>query len=419
MRFSSLDQWLSWQETLHPVGIDLGLERPGKVLRTMGLEHPPHTVITVAGTNGKGSSVALLESILLAAGYRVGCYTSPHLFRYNERIRLNGQAVGDALLCESFERIDQARGETSLTYFEFGTLAAFDIFARAKLDVAVVEVGLGGRLDAANLLDADVALITAIDVDHAAWLGNDRETIAIEKAGIMRPHRPAVCSDPQPPQSLLNLAAQMAAPLSVLGQDYRYVDNGDSWQWSSDQINRDVLPLPALRGRAQLQNAAGVLMVIQQLHDKLPLAPQYLKQGLLAVELPGRFQVIAGTPVTILDVAHNPESARVLADNLRAMPVVGKTHAVVGMLADKDLAATLQHLKGVVSAWYPAGLSVPRGADAATLSQALAETGVGTKACYATVTAALAAARASAEPDDRIVIFGSFYTVAEAMPQTV
>ncbi len=419
MRFSSLDQWLSWQETLHPVGIDLGLERPGKVLRAMGLDSPRHTVITVAGTNGKGSSVALLESILLAAGYRVGCYTSPHLLHYNERIRLNGEPVDDALLCESFERIDQARGETSLTYFEFGTLAAFDIFARAGLDVAVVEVGLGGRLDAANLLDADVALITAIDVDHAAWLGNDRETIAIEKGGIMRTERPAVCSDPQPPQSLIDLAKQMATPLSVLAHDYCYVDGGEYWQWSSGSTLRDALPLPALRGRAQLQNAAGVLMVLQKLAERLPVALQHLKQGLLSVSLPGRFQVVPGVPVTILDVAHNPQSAQVLADNLRSMPVKGKTHAVVAMLADKDLSATLQHLKGLVTTWYPAGLAVARGADEVTLAQALSDIGEQGDTRFATVSEALAAAQQQALPDDRIVIFGSFYTVAEALAKTV
>jgi dihydrofolate synthase/folylpolyglutamate synthase len=415
MRFSTLDEWLSWQEQLHPVGIDLGLHRPGKVLATMGLEHPTHTVITVAGTNGKGSSVALLEAILLAAGYRVGCYTSPHLLCYNERIRLNGEAVSDELLCQSFERIDQARGETSLTYFEFGTLAAFDLFSRAGLDVAVVEVGLGGRLDAANLLDADVALITAIDIDHAAWLGHDRETIAIEKGGIMRPGHPAVCSDPQPPQSLLALAAEKGTPLSLPGRDYRFVAKGDEWQWSSGETLRDALPLPALRGRVQLQNAAGVLMVLQQLSGKLPVAPQHLKQGLLAVRLPGRFQIMPGVPLTIFDVAHNPQSAQVLAENLQALPVVGVTHAVVAMLADKDLTRTLQPLKGIVSAWYPAGLAVARGASSTTLQQVLLDLGEETYASYATVTEALAAAQSKAHPADRIVIFGSFYTVSEAL----
>jgi dihydrofolate synthase/folylpolyglutamate synthase len=415
MRFSTLKEWLSWQERLHPVGIDLGLQRPGMVLQAMGLGKPAHTVITVAGTNGKGSSVALLESILLAAGYRVGCYTSPHLLRYNERIRLNGETVSEELLCQSFERIDQARGETSLTYFEFGTLAAIDIFARAALDVAVLEVGLGGRLDASNLLDADVALITAIDIDHAAWLGHDRETIAIEKGGIMRPGHPAVCSDPQPPQSLISLAAEKATPLSLLGRDYCYVDGGDSWQWQNGPTRREALPLPALRGRAQLQNAAGVLMVLQQLSGQLPVAPQHLKQGLLALQLPGRFQLMPGAPLTIFDVAHNPQSAQVLAANLRAMPVAGETHAVVAMLADKDLTATLQHLRGEVSQWYPAGLAVPRGAADTLLQQVLRDLGEESRASYTSVTEALAAAQRQAKPADRIVIFGSFYTVAEAM----
>lgn len=419
MRFQTLNEWLCWQESLHPVGIDLGLDRPGKVLKTMGLQHPSHTVITVAGTNGKGSSVALLESILLAAGYRVGCYTSPHLLQYNERIRLNGEQVSDELLCQSFERIDQARGETSLTYFEFGTLAAFDLFSRAGLDVAVVEVGLGGRLDAANLLDADVALITAIDVDHAAWLGNDRETIAVEKGGIMRPNRPAVCSDTNPPLSLRDLAAEKGAQFSMLGCDYRYQDKGDSWQWSSGETVRNALPLPALRGKAQLQNAAGVLMVLQQLAKRHPVAPQHLKQGLLGVSLPGRFQLLPGEPITILDVAHNPQSAQVLAANLRAIPVVGKTHAVVAMLADKDIDTTLQQLSGVVTEWYPAGLEVVRGAKGGDLQQALQDIGEECRANYATVTEALATARARCESGDRVVIFGSFYTVAEAMVEDV
>jgi len=228
MRFQTLDQWLRWQESLHPSAIDLGLERPGKVLKALGLDSPQHTVITVAGTNGKGSSVAMLESILLAAGYRVGSYTSPHLQCYNERIRIQGEMVSDEALCQSFERIDQARGEESLTYFEFGTLAAIDLFERAGLDVAVLEVGLGGRLDAVNLLDAEVALITAIDIDHAAWLGENREAIGREKAGIFRPGRPAVCSDPQPPDSLQACAAGLGVQLYRLGHDFHYRDEGET-----------------------------------------------------------------------------------------------------------------------------------------------------------------------------------------------
>jgi dihydrofolate synthase/folylpolyglutamate synthase len=419
VRFHTLQAWLDWQETLHPAAIELGLERPGKVLQTLGLGSPQHTVITVAGTNGKGSSVAMLESILRAAGYRVGCYTSPHMLQYNERIRIDGEPVDDARLCEAFDRIDRTRGDISLTYFEFGTLAAFEIFDRAALDVVVLEVGMGGRLDAVNLLDADVALVTAIDVDHAAWLGDDREAIGYEKAGIFRSGLPAVCSDPQPPQSLLQQAGELGAQLYCLGQEYRYQSEGDSWNWQGPSMRRDALPLPNLRGAFQLQNAAGVLMVLALLAEKLQVAPQHLRQGLLAVSLPGRFQVWPGEITTILDVAHNPQSAAALAANLAAMPVAGATHAVVAMLADKDVVSVLQYMAGVVDHWYLAGLDVFRGADGATLATALSELGIAAGAPHASVTEALSAARQASRPGDRIVVFGSFYTVAQAMAQAV
>jgi len=415
VRFHTLQAWLDWQETLHPSAIELGLERPGRVLTSLGLASPRHIVITVAGTNGKGSSVAMLESILRAAGYRVGCYTSPHLRCYNERIRIDGELVDDVRLCEAFERIDQARGETSLTYFEFGTLAAFEIFDHAGLDVAVLEVGMGGRLDAVNLLDADVALVSAIDVDHAAWLGDDREAIGREKAGIFRHGRPAVCSDPHPPRSLLQHAQELGTPLYCLGEAYRYERQGEGWNWQGPDLRRDALPLPALRGEFQLQNAAGVLMVLALLAEKLPVAPQHLRQGLHSVTLPGRFQVLPGEVATILDVAHNPQSAAALAANLAAMPVTGRTHAVVAMLADKDLGSVIRHMAGVVDHWYPAGLDVFRGADSATLLAALREQGIVAAAPHASVAAALAAARQAARPGDRIVVFGSFYTVAQAV----
>lgn len=415
MRFNSLDQWLHWQESLHPSAIDLGLERPGKVLQTLGLHSPKHLVITVAGTNGKGSSVAMLESILLAAGYRVGCYTSPHLIRYNERIRINGEEIDDTRLCEAFNRIDHARGDISLTYFEFGTLAAIEIFDRADLDVAVMEVGLGGRLDAVNLLDADVALVTAIDVDHAAWLGDDREAIGYEKAGIFRAGRPAVCSDPCPPQSLLRYAKELGASLYRQGLDYRFQREGDSWGWQWLRQHRDAMPLPALRGQFQLQNAAGVLMVLALIDEHLPVAPQYLRQGLLSVNLAGRFQVFPGEVTTIVDVAHNPQSAEALAANLAAMPVNGATHAVVAMLADKDIGRVIQSMNGVVDHWYAAGLDVFRGADSLTMASALAEQGITVAKSFPSVATALAAARDDAREGDRIVIFGSFYTAAEAI----
>ncbi len=419
MRFPSLEAWLSWQETLHPSTIELGLERAGAVLDRMGLRHPPHAVITVAGTNGKGSSVAMLDAILRAAGYRVATYTSPHLLRYNERIRINGTMVDDQALCETFERVDQARGAISLTYFEFGTLAAFDLFSRAQLDCAILEVGMGGRLDAVNLLDADVALVATIDVDHAEWLGPDRETIAREKAGIFRAGHPAVCSDPQPPATLIDEAARIGARLYRLGRDYDYRCRDHGWEWWSGGARRDALPLPALRGASQLENAAGVLMVLEAIGGRLPVNQQQVRQGLLEVRLPGRFQVVPGPVTEIWDVAHNPESAQELAQTLRQMPCRGRTRAVVGMLADKDIEAVIKHLLPVVDSWYPATLSGLRGASASRILQALSELGVGAVQGYESVTAAHTAALRAAKPDDRVVTFGSFFTVAEVMARHV
>ncbi len=417
MRFETLDQWLAWQETLHPSAIDLGLERPGRVLQALGLATPSHRVITVAGTNGKGSSVAMLESILLAAGYRVGSYTSPHLLRYNERIRLNGAAVEDARICAAFARIDAARGDTSLTYFEFGTLAALQIFAEADLDVAVLEVGLGGRLDAVNLLDADVALITAIDVDHAAWLGDSREVIAVEKAGIMRPQRPAVCSDPLPPQSLIEHAHTRQAVLYCLGNNFDYRSQQDGWAYEDEQGPLPGLPRPALVGQMQLQNAAGVIRALRCLGDTLPVNTQAIRQGLLSVSLPGRLQRLPGIPEVILDVAHNPQSAQALADNLAAMPCAGRSLAVVGMLADKDIASVLRIMAPAIDDWFLAGLDVWRGADCDTLVAALEGEGIGPYRCHLSVTEALATAREQAGEQDRIIVFGSFHTVAEALAE--
>lgn len=415
MRFPTLAAWLSWQETLHPSAIELGLERAGTVLDRMGLRQPCHAVITVGGTNGKGSSVAMLDAILRAAGYRVATYTSPHLLRYNERIRIAGEMVSDAALCEAFERVDQARGDISLTYFEFGTLAAFDLFARAGLDCAILEVGLGGRLDAVNLLDADVALLATIDVDHAEWLGPDRETIAREKAGIFRAGHPAVCSDPHPPRTLLDEAGRIGARLHRLGIEFGFRRNEAEWAWWSEQSRRDALPLPALRGASQLENAAGVLMALALLAERLPVNQQQVRQGLREVKLPGRFQVVPGAVLEIWDVAHNPESAQELARTLRLMPCQGRTLAVVGMLADKDIDTVVQHLLPVIDAWYPATLSVPRGAAAERLVEALARHGVQTMRGFDSVSAAHAAALSAATPGDRIVTFGSFFTVAEVM----
>ncbi len=424
MRFTTLVDWLRWQETLHPNAIALGLERVQTVYQRVGERAPAPQVITVAGTNGKGSSVAMLETIFIAAGYRVGAYTSPHLLRYNERIRIGGEAVTDTLLCEVFERIDQARGALSLTYFEFATLAALVLFADARLDVAVLEVGMGGRLDAVNIIDADVALITPIDIDHGAWLGDNREAIGREKAGILRAGRPAVCSDSAPPVSLLEHGAELASPLYCLDRDFSAIPTATGWDWISEERRRTTLPLPALRGRHQLDNAAGVIMVLALLARRLPVGQSELRQGLLSVQLPGRFQVLAGEVTRILDVAHNPHGARALARQLSAYPCSGRTRAVVGMLADKDFRGVFAALFAQVDEWHLAGLAVPRGATAAQLADALVgvcadHTGQSRAAacCYPDVTAACAGARARAQTGDRLLIFGSFHTVAAALQE--
>lgn len=416
MRFSTLDDWLSWQETLHPKQIDLGLERVQSVWQRLGGAKPAPIVITVAGTNGKGSSVAMLDAIYRSAGYRAGTYTSPHLLRYNERIRINGQDVDDARLCAAFAAVDTARGETSLSYFEFGTLAAFEIFAAERLDVAILEVGLGGRLDAVNIIDADVALIATIDLDHAAWLGNDRESVGREKAGIMRAGRPAVCSDPQPPQTVFEHASAIGASLKVLGRDFAFEAQAAQWQWRGETTQRDALPWPALRGEFQLRNAAGVLMTIESLQSRLPVNQQAIRAGLSSVQLAGRFQVLPGSVPVILDVAHNPEAAAALAANLRAWPTPGKTLAVVAMMADKDMAAIFGAMAPQIDAWYVTTAAIERAAKTEQLIAVLQQLNVTqTIHAHASVTAAFGAAHQAASSGDRIVVFGSFYTVAEVL----
>jgi dihydrofolate synthase/folylpolyglutamate synthase len=424
MRFQSLRDWLAWQEGLHPTAIDLGLERVRKVWRAMGARAPAPVVITVAGTNGKGSSVALLEAMLTAGGHRAGSYTSPHLLRYNERVRVRGVDVADSDLCAAFERVDRARGEVTLTYFEFGTLAALDLFSRAALDVVILEVGLGGRLDAVNIVDADVALITAIDIDHATWLGATRESIAREKAGILRAGRPAVVSDPDPPRSMVELAAALGTPLHRLGVEYSYQAGADGthtldsgWSWQAGSNCRATLPSPALAGRHQFQNAAGTLMVIDLLRDRLPVTDAQLREGLQAVRLGGRFEAVAGDVTTVLDVAHNPHGVRVLAETLAEQGTFSHTLAVWGMLADKDLRAAVQPLARAVDRWYVAAPAVTRAASPPAMSAALREAGVRVPIhTFPDPAAAYVTARSAAARGDRIVVFGSFHTVAAVTP---
>lgn len=422
MRFSSLKEWLNWQETLHPSTIEFGLDRAATVFKRLHPTLASVPVITVAGTNGKGSSVALLESIYQNAGYQTGVYTSPHLLRYNERIHLNGDEVSDETICDAFERIDQARlennEEISLTYFEFGTLAALDIFFRAKPDVIILEVGLGGRLDVVNIIDADVALITSIGIDHTAWLGNDRETIAKEKAGIMRAGRPVIFSSPDMPKSIADKAEEIGAILFQRGKDFDW-QNGmgyAAWDWKSNTLQRTALPHSNLRGTHQLDNAAGVLMVIEQLADRLSINQKQIKDGLLSVTITGRFQCQFGHPMHILDVAHNEASMACLAELLNLQVCGGNNVAVLGMLDDKAHAESLAVMLPEIEHWYVADLDVPRGAKAEKLASVLKDLDKNTKVdCFKNVEQAITAADASVEQGDRVIIFGSFHTVELAL----
>ncbi len=416
VRFDNVHDWLAWQETLHPAAIDLGLDRVQRAHERLGGRRPAPVVVTVAGTNGKGSSVAFLEAMLGAAGYRTGAYTSPHLLRYNERIRVDGEPVPDTALCAAFARIDAARGADSLTYFEFGTLAALELFADAGLDVALLEVGLGGRLDAVNLVDPDVALVTRIGLDHTEWLGSDREAIGVEKAGIFRAGRPAVCSDPAPPAALPARARALGAPWHALGEQFghRLAGDGSSWSWCAGQARHEDLPLPALAGRHQLDNASGALMVLECLRGRLPVPRHALVAGLREARPAGRFQRLAGAVEQVLDVAHNALGAETLAAALAERPVAGRTLAVLGMLADKDCAAFVAALRGQVDAWWAVGLADARAAAADDLCACIrrAAPAAGCEVC-GDVRAAHAGLCAEARAGDRILVCGSFHTVAE------
>ena len=414
-RFGSLDEWLQWQETLHPSSIDLGLERAARVADRLGCCMPAPVVISVAGTNGKGSCVALLEAILLRAGYRVGCYTSPHLLRYNERLRLQGQAVSDRLLIDAFARVDRARGDATLTYFEFGTLAALDIMCAEPLDVAILEVGLGGRLDAVNIVDADVALLSSIGVDHTDWLGCDRDSIGREKSGIFRPARPAVCGDSAPPSSVPEAAARIGAGLRVLGRDFALCQTGRGWHWQGQRSRLRDLPLPSLAGAHQLANAASVLMVLELLGDRLPVTRKAIDSGLRWARLPGRIETIPGRVEQVLDVSHNAQAAEALADAMRRMPLAGRTHGVLGMMRDKDVESFVGVLQPLVDCWYTVGLHIPRASPPQDLAARVA-TVIGTGqavSCWTTVAEALAAIQRGVGAGDRVLVCGSFHTVAE------
>lgn len=423
---TTLTGWLDLLETRHVRPIDLGLARVGEVYRRLDITLPGVRFV-VAGTNGKGSTCAMLDAILRAAGYRVGCHTSPHLIRFHERIRINGEMLDDVALLPLFERVELARGDISLSYFEFTTLVMLLAFAQEPLDALVLEIGLGGRLDAVNLVDADCAIVTSIGIDHTEWLGHDREAIGLEKAHIFRAGRPAICSDPQPPESLIQHAQAIGADLWLMGRDYNYAGDRQQWSWTGRGTRRTGLAYPALRGMNQLLNASGVLAALQSVRARLPVSAQDIRRGLALVEIPGRFQVLPGQPTIILDVAHNPHAAGHLAANLGNMAFYPSTYAVFGMLADKDIDGVIALLAARVDHWICCDLPGPRGASARLLAEHLHAAGINDQrdpkrgidrsvVCSGTPDEALRLARRRAGTDDRILVFGSFLTVALAMP---
>lgn len=414
-----LDQWLDYIQSVHRRSIDLELDRVRRVAHVMCLAPLPR-VITVAGTNGKGSSVAMLEAIYTAAGYRTGVYTSPHLVDYNERIRIQGTPVAQDAICQAFERIEQARASIPLTYFEFGTLAALDIFSRSGLDVVMLEVGMGGRLDAVNIVDSDVACIVSIGRDHTQWLGEGREQIAREKAGIMRYQRPVICSDTEPPDSIVECAANTGVQLWQINKDFGHQKQATSWSWwesaQGDKTQLADLPIPNIPGDKQLLNAAGVLCVIARMQEALPVNQENIADGLNQVRIPGRLQVIDQEPRIIFDVAHNADSAQSLSRFLASEDCAGRTLAVFAALADKPLDEIAEIMADQIDQWYVAGLEGERGSQGADILAGISDRLEDSVASsYEDPVSAYQAALADSDSADRIVVFGSFVTVGAIM----
>ncbi len=417
----TLADWLAHAEQLHSKTIELGLDRVRAVAQRLEL-HLQCPVITVAGTNGKGSTCAMLESIFGHAGYRTGVYSSPHLVRFEERLRLAGEAVAADVLAPYFAEVERARGNTALTYFEFTTLAILRCMQAQQLDVAILEVGLGGRLDAVNVVDADCAVITSIDLDHMEFLGPDRESIGREKAGIMRTERPVIVSDPMPPASVIEHAREIGADLWRFGHDFNVSGDKQQWAWAGRGRRYGGLAYPALRGANQLINAAGVLAVLEALRPRLPVNAQAMRNGLATVQLPGRFQIVPGQPALVLDVAHNAHAVAALAESLDSMGFYPVTHAVFGVMADKELAPMFARIGPLVDRWYFTDLPTPRAARASDLLARWQEqnTRPGPVAStHASPMEALQAAASQAAPTDRIVVFGSFFTVGGVLEHGV
>ena len=422
----NLDDWLAHCERLHPKTVDMTLARVNAVRDKLGLSFGETPVVMVAGTNGKGSTCAMLETIALQAGYKVGLYIKPHLVHFQERCRVGGASVEAESLLPHFEAVEAARGEVQLTYFEFTTLVIMRRLAAEGLDLVILEVGLGGRLDAVNCVDADCSVITSIDLDHTEYLGPDRESVGHEKAHIMRAGRPVVVSDPMPPASIAAHAAQVGADLRQLGKDFTYSGDRQQWQWAGRAKRFSGLAYPALRGVNQLLNASGVLAVFEALHQRLPISAQAVRTGFALVDLPGRFQVVPGQPALVLDVAHNPHAVAALAQNLDQMGFFPRTRAVFGAMADKDLAAIFGKMAPLVDSWHFTDLAIPRAATAEALSKQFEYLRTALKTPpdvqvhrHADPLSALAAAAAAADPTDRILVFGSFYTVGGVLKNGV
>ncbi|CAM5180760.1 Dihydrofolate synthase/folylpolyglutamate synthase OS=Castellaniella defragrans OX=75697 GN=HNR28_002378 PE=4 SV=1 [Castellaniella defragrans] len=446
---ATLADWLHYLETLHPKAIDLGLERVRAVAERLAISLDCVKIV-VAGTNGKGSTCAMLDSILRTAGYRVGMYTSPHLLRFNERIRINGEEAGDQAIIEQLQRVEAARGEISLTYFEMTTLAAFLLFQAARLDAVVLEIGLGGRLDAVNIVDADCSILTSVDLDHMQWLGNTREAIGFEKAHVFRPGRPAICADPMPPQTVLDHAQKIGADLWRFGVDFNYSGDRQQWAYGGRSQRRAALGYPALRGANQLINASAALAALEALGNQLVVTQQEVREGLINVSLPGRVQILPGLPHIILDVAHNPHAAAALGQSLDAMGHYPHTYAVVGMLRDKDIEHTLERMARRIDRWMCTSLGGPRGTSAEEIAQVVRRVSGGEApvdafiehtaeltrsrkpgvrsaprpavahhevqvSTFDTPQQAFAEARKQAGDNDRILVFGLFATVGPVL----
>lgn len=412
----SLGDWLRWQESLNPKSVDLGLERPGAVAARMGLEKLPMPVVTVAGTNGKGSCVAYLTSLLESAGHPVAAYTSPFLEHYNESLRVCGREVTDAELIAAFEHVERARQGVALTFFEFRTLAALDIMRRSAARVALLEVGLGGRLDAVNLMDADVAVVTSVDLDHTDWLGPDRESIGREKAGIFRRRRPAVCADPSPPASLVAHAHSLDTQLHISGRDFFWHADASGWTWRGAGAAYAGLPPPAMAGEVQQRNAAAALMALRLLGPRFAVDERQARAGVARAWLPCRQQIFPGPVERLIDVAHNPEAARALAATLRARPAARRTHAVFAVLADKDADAVAGALDGLVDEWHTATLPGPRARSGESLAEDLRRRFPGNPVTlYVDIAAAWRGALGAAGSGDRVLAFGSFLTAREVL----